>query len=292
MPERWLSGSGALARWLSETFGPIEPLRPHGSGQEASTFLTSAAGEGELIVQVRRSAVEVEREKFVLATLQPQVPLATILLVTSLHDATVVVSRRLPGEPLEDLRADDLQCSLGPTVAALDAIHATSIAQTTGFGPFDGSGRGSYESWHQWLISVVPPARHEVRHPDLMTILDGFERTVPACPERRQLVHGDFGANNVLWDGARLGGVLDWENALFGDARYDDANVLYWAPWLECMHDLATLLEKRLGVYDHKALLAYQLRIGLHEMVYNERRGDAEMVGWSAARCRQLLSDG
>ncbi len=38
-------------------------------------------------------------------------------------------------------------------------------------------------------------------------------------------MHGDFGSNNVLADGTVTTGVIDWGEAMFGDPRYDIANI-------------------------------------------------------------------
>ena len=40
------------------------------------------------------------------------------------------------------------------------------------------------------------------------------------------LLHGDLGSHNVLTDGDRLLGLIDWEDALAGDPVYD---VAFWA---------------------------------------------------------------
>lgn len=42
------------------------------------------------------------------------------------------------------------------------------------------------------------------------------------------LVHGDLIMHNLLTDGKRLTGVLDWEYAQYGDAFYDLARVIYY----------------------------------------------------------------
>ncbi|WP_439897592.1 phosphotransferase, partial [Escherichia coli] len=55
------------------------------------------------------------------------------------------------------------------------------------------------------------------------------------CPNVRALVHADFGSNNVLTDGHRITGVIDWSEAMYGDPLYDIANILFWRPWLDCM---------------------------------------------------------
>jgi aminoglycoside phosphotransferase (APT) family kinase protein len=41
------------------------------------------------------------------------------------------------------------------------------------------------------------------------------------------VVHGDLLARNVLVEGDRISGVLDWGSACFGDPLYDAAWLLY-----------------------------------------------------------------
>jgi hygromycin-B 4-O-kinase len=55
-----------------------------------------------------------------------------------------------------------------------------------------------------------------------------IESLLPFCPEDRHLVHGDFGFDNVLVEDGHVTGVIDWQNARFGDGLYDVAWLDFW----------------------------------------------------------------
>jgi aminoglycoside phosphotransferase (APT) family kinase protein len=54
-----------------------------------------------------------------------------------------------------------------------------------------------------------------------------------ACPERRDLVHGDLLHGNVLVspDARRVEAVLSWKCSVRGDFLFDAAWCSFWAPW-------------------------------------------------------------
>jgi hygromycin-B 4-O-kinase len=123
----------------------------------------------------------------------------------------------------------------------------------------------------------------------------GFETytaLVNRCPEERALVHGDFGANNVLVNQGSVSGVLDWEQALVGDPLYDVANTRFWATYLPCMDMQAAHFDRTLaGVPGYRdRVLCYALRIGIEEAREAGRGGDASLAAWATARCRQLIA--
>src|SRR4029077_14106214 len=55
---------------------------------------------------------------------------------------------------------------------------------------------------------------------------------VDACPERRDLVHGDLLHGNVLMspDARRVEAVLSWKCSVRGDFLFDAAWCSFWAP--------------------------------------------------------------
>jgi aminoglycoside phosphotransferase (APT) family kinase protein len=82
---------------------------------------------------------------------------------------------------------------------------------------------------------VYPDA--SLRAADIREVL---QRTwPPESRNRRALLHGDYWPGNVLWRGARLVGVVDWEEACIGDPIADVATArleLLWAFGAEAMH--------------------------------------------------------
>ena len=68
----------------------------------------------------------------------------------------------------------------------------------------------------------------------LSAAVTGRVRTlVEACPERRDLVHGDLLHGNVLVspDVRRVEAVLSWKCSVRGDFLFDAAWCSFWAPW-------------------------------------------------------------
>jgi aminoglycoside phosphotransferase (APT) family kinase protein len=61
-------------------------------------------------------------------------------------------------------------------------------------------------------------------------VFDWLELHAPACFAKRALLHGDFGFHNLLVEGGRITGLLDWEFCHVGDVAEDLA---YARPFVE-----------------------------------------------------------
>jgi aminoglycoside phosphotransferase (APT) family kinase protein len=97
----------------------------------------------------------------------------------------------------------------------LAALHATDPAPLA---PPEGSGRAAPTEldWYVRRLERLSP---------LPAVLTGglwwLERHRPPAPERAVLVHGDYRMGNLIVDGDRIAGVLDWEMAAPGDPLAD-----------------------------------------------------------------------
>jgi hygromycin-B 4-O-kinase len=97
------------------------------------------------------------------------------------------------------------------------------------------------------------------------------------CPEERVLIHNDFWFENVLSEGERITGVIDWANALYGDPLYEVARLSWGAAWPGWWYDDGVmLLRERFGSAPGYAerLACYQCHIGLDDLRFyaNTRR--------------------
>ncbi|QRZ62298.1 phosphotransferase [Rothia sp. ZJ932] len=50
-------------------------------------------------------------------------------------------------------------------------------------------------------------------------------------PVEPTLVHGDLAGHNILWQGDRLAGVIDWDHTTIGDPAFDLATLGNWYGW-------------------------------------------------------------
>jgi hygromycin-B 4-O-kinase len=233
----------------------MKTLRRIPGGDESETF-SFRYGKEEFILRVSRSAAGFEKDAFASKHFgRHALPVPEILHIGEIDAHRYCsISRRLPGVTLQDLNEQKLPAVLDATAQVLREIASSDISGITGFGPFDANGIGRYRTWREFLLSPAPDFAP-------LAYLASY------CPEIRCLVHGDFGSNNVLTDGRRITGVLDWSEAMIGDPLYDIANIFFWRGWLVCMEQQARWFEARLGHIPNwrERLLCYQLVIGLKE---------------------------
>jgi hygromycin-B 4-O-kinase len=207
------------------------------------------------------------------------------------------ISELISGVTLQDADSAQITRLLEPLTDVWSEIGKIDISNTSGYGEFDENGNGKYETWQDFTLAVLDydwDSVVEVIDTELVEkIKDELKRLVSLCPNDRKLVHGDFGANNVIVKAKQIKSVIDWENALYGDPLYDIAIAYFWSPWLVCMQKSAEYWEELLnGTDDYRARIrCYQLRIALHEIYDNATDGDVKVVAWLQKRTSDILSN-
>ncbi|WP_052120669.1 phosphotransferase family protein [Inquilinus limosus] len=268
-------------------------LEPLAEGDDSRAFAFRRDGEA-FVLRLNRDGAGFDKDAFIQRRFAgPALPIPEILRVERRADGLALcISRRAPGTTLQDLDDAELDAAVAPTAAVLEAIAAADLVGTAGYGRFDAVGRGARASWQAFLREPLDwtdlPANDAVGR-----IRDHLAALAGRCPEERRLVHGDFGSNNVLAEGGRITGVIDWSEALFGDPLYDVANILFWRPWLACMERQAAFLEAhcRWSPEVRDRLLCYQLRIGIDEIRQGASAGAAEDLAWAMRRCAAILDE-
>lgn len=226
----------------AEMPGPVRGLEELTGGNVGRVFGFMADGE-PYVIRFNHRAMggfgdEVAVERLLAGS---DVPFPRLVKTGHHHAFDWAISARLPGS---GFRIDDpaLPILLPALFATMDAIHAANLAGTSGYGGFDAAGRGRDPSWAAHLRSVREDGPEGGYFPSWETlfattileraVIDALMRTVeatlPFCPEERQLVHGDFGFDNVLVQDGAITGVIDWQNARFGDGLYDVAWLDFW----------------------------------------------------------------
>jgi hygromycin-B 4-O-kinase len=283
---------------LRRSLGEISELTPMVEGEESRVFGFRRDAE-DLVVRINPSIEGFRKDALVYRHFATaELPAPAVVSIGILDDGhAYCVSRRIAGVTLQALSRSRLQPLLEPVALVMDAIAASDVTTTSGFGSFDASGVGKYPSWRDFLTSVADRDRYDwlaaSKHADMTRVgrfLGLIGDLAGNCPEVRRLVHGDFGSNNVLTDGSRVTAVIDWSEALLGDPLYDVANILFWRSWLDCMEQQARYFEAQRPelLHDADRLRCYQLRIGVEEIYQSAIAGDARLVPWAMARCDQI----
>ena len=127
---------------------------------------------------------------------------------------------------------------------------------------------------------------------------------VEACPERRDLVHGDLLHANVLVteDASRPNAVFSWKNSVRGDFLFDTAWCTFctiWYPGIAAI-DLWHLIHQEPSIKDDPGALidaplrhhCYELGIGLGALAWNAWIGDGLVLQQAAAHLTEVLERG
>lgn len=282
---------------LANCMANISGFEPLAEGEESQAFRFRSETK-TYVVRINKAIEGFQKDSFAHHRFaRYNLPIPEVLRIGPIGDHFYCISENLPGMTLQDLRSEQLPPLLGPVAYILDVIAESDLDGLSGFGPFNAQGIGSYGSWRYFLMDIVSPQHYDwnavgsfVDVPYVHQLLKLLERLAVHCPETRRLIHGDFGSNNVLTNGSKITGVIDWSEALIGDPLYDVANIFFWSTWLECMQQQACYLENHLSNFPNLSdqLLCYQLRIGLAEVYGSAMEGKEDAAVWALSRCGEL----
>jgi len=280
----------------------IEPtdIEVLGGGYWSAAF-GYRAGDDELVLRVNDNPDGFRDDERAMRDASAALPVPEVLAIGEGFGRWFAISRRHHGRFLEAVGADEA-AALGPTVvrllAALRAVPDRGVASTP---------------WHDWLLDGITdrPGRHTSGWREKLTDHPAVERTftaadtrirslLPACPDRRQLVHSDLLHYNVLVTPAAdaVTAVFSWKCATWGDALYDLAWCTFWGRWHEGIGalDLWSRVAPALAPADAIDAAvrhhAYELHIGASHLGWYATLGDTENLAWTARQLDELLERG
>ena len=212
---------------------PVRDLEALSGGFWSSAFAYRTADGRELVARFGQLLDGFEADRRAMAYDGPDLPVPEVLEVGSAFDGSYAISVRHHGRFLEDVAPDEADVA-GPTlVRLLGALHALG-SDSSGTAP---------DAWRRFLVEglVDDPARtvHGWRarladDPALDRLFRACEARVAelaeACPERRDVVHGDLLHGNVLVseDTRQVNAVFSWKCSVRGDFLFDTAWCTFW----------------------------------------------------------------
>lgn len=230
-----------LARALirSRFADEVTDLQPLEGGEFSRAFGFAVAGQNFVLRMTpdEDAAASYAKDAYAWRNLaSARLPIPRVVTVGRAGGHYFAISERAPGRRVEEA-SDGTRAALLP--ALLDVVDALAVADTSasrGYGAWNASGDGEAPSWRQYLVSVMddwPTGYYRGWHALFRTsflerelyemVYRRLLRLVDACPEERALVHADLHFDNILTDGRRITGVVDWGNACYGDPLYDVA---------------------------------------------------------------------
>ena len=261
-----------------------------GAGEWSQAYAGSLDGE-QVVVRFGAHGEDFAKDRLMAAYRSDVLPIPEVLDLGEAPGGFFVVARRAYGHFLDDLDEAGMRAALPALLRALDVTRAIDVSATSGFGGWRPTDRTApYPTWRTALLSGLEDRPGGRTHgwraaleasPTRAGMFDegvqALRSLVSACPDRREIIHGDLLNRNVLVSGERVSAVLDWGNSMYGDGLYDLAWLLYWWSWYPAWRDIdiagiiAAHLHTRqkVGPDIERRLRCYQVHIGLDAQAYN-----------------------
>lgn len=295
--------------------GTAEDLQPLSGGAWSSAWAYRVDGE-ELVVRFGPEAAWYEADRMAMAFAGPDLPVPEVREVgTTPSGRAYAVSVRHHGWFLEDTpveQADAIAPALTRLLVALYRVPAPPSVPVEWHQTDASAG-----TWREFLRSGLVDDPDKVVHGwqaalaadrELSTLSEAVaERVsalVDACPERRDLVHGDLLHGNVLVDPVthRVEAVLSWKCSVRGDFLFDAAWCTFWGsfhPGIAAADPLSGVLENPIVRADRDALVdaaarhhCYELHIGFTHLGWNVWTGDQANLAATARHLAEVLERG
>ncbi len=269
-----------LARHCDGTPSELEPL---GGGTWSSAWAYRAGGE-ELVIRFGSERSWYDADRMAMAFDGPDLPVPQVREVgTTPAGQAYAISVRHHGRFLEDTPVE-CAAAVAPTLTRL--LVALSQVPASSDTPVMWHPAGEpARSWRDLVLSrlVDDPANRvhgwraaldaDTKLAALSAaVCDRVRTLVAACPERRDLIHGDLLHGNVLVspDYRRIQAVISWKCSLRGDFLYDAAWCSVWGPvfypGIAAIHPLSGLLQDPVLRADPSALVDAAIRHHCYEL--------------------------
>jgi aminoglycoside phosphotransferase (APT) family kinase protein len=308
-------GQEEVAAFLAGRPGAAEDLEALSGGAWSSAWAYREDGE-ELVVRFGQEVAWYEADRMAMAFDGPNLPVPEVREVgTTATGRAYAISVRHHGRFLENTPVE-LADAIAPTLTRLLVALYHVPAPPDSPVVWHQAG-GSVESWREFLLAGLVDDPAKLVH-GWSTALAGdrelaalsaaaTERVsalVDACPERRDLVHGDLLHGNVLVspDANRVDAVLSWKCSVRGDFLFDAAWCSFWAsfhPGIAAADPLSGLLQDPSVLADPSGLLdaaarhhCYELHIGFTHLGWNVWTGNQVALAATARRLAEVLERG
>lgn len=298
---------------VADFLGNVRDLEPLSGGAWSSAWAYRVNGE-DLVVRFGPEKAWYEADRMAMAFAGPDLPVPEVREVgTTPTGRAYAISVRHHGLFLEDTpvqRAAAVAPTLTRLLLALYRVPAAPDLPVMWH-----EGGESVASWREFLLAGLVDDPAKIVHGwgaalaadrELAALAEAVAKRVTelvaACPERRDLIHGDLLHANVLIspDSSRIEAVLSWKCSVRGDFLFDAAWCTFWSsfhPGIAAADPLSHLTKALQNEPDALKDAAarhhcYELHIGYTHLGYNLWTGDRESLVATARRLAEVFDRG
>ena len=281
--------------FLADRFGgEAGDVTPLGAGVWSQAFGFRRLGR-DYVIRFGAHWDDFAKDRLAAAFASPALPIPRVLEMGEAAGGYFAISERVYGGYIDDVDGTQMRGLLPALFAAFDAARLADLSGTAGYGGWGADGHAPFASWRAALLDVAHDrptdrihgwcarlAASAVGSGPFEQAYAHLQELAHCVPEDRHLIHSDLLHYNVLVEGDRITGVLDWGCALYGDFLYDLAWFCFWQPWYPAWRDIdfraqylrhCDAIGLHVPSFDER-LRACQIHIGLAGQAYQAYAGD------------------
>ena len=218
-----------------------------------------------------------------------------------INDKFYCITEKIAGKEISSLDTDSLKKVLPSIMENHLKIIQINTDKFSNFGYINLlTYKGNSLSWHDfitkidvWLKTILIPTN--VKYQDWDKLFDKKDFDKPffdKCyqeliklakflPEKKFIVHGDFGNSNMLCENNKVTGIIDWAEFMVGDFLYDLAYMDYYNDKISYKDEFKAFYIKNninISFYDER-IRCYQIYMTLLSMfIYFNRNMEKEFI--------------
>lgn len=299
--EAWIILQSLLGKGVSD-------VTPINMG-ELSRVFRFTWNSNNYVVHFKQDRISFDKAKFMYETYgSPCLPIPRVVEIGEVDGIYYCISEKASGKPIQSFIGDGRMDKILDDLARIFTYTSQiSIDPRKGFGyispfspspgleswadtlrfHFDENVEGFHKNWTDlYQTSFLEPSLFEKGYEKMMKLAS-------FSPETPHLVHGDFHLGNMLSDGEKVTGIVDWEMVQYGDFMLDIAGLHFWSPELNFPERVRKLwLENGVDIpYFEERLRCHLLLKGIDGLRFYAKQNAKESYDYMKKRVLELLEE-
>ncbi len=265
---------GESRDFLSKRYGhSIEEIEELGGGKHSKAFSYKNSGTS-LVIRFNAEDRGFQKDRHASELFGNELPIPKVLEIGKYKNLYFCITEKVIGETVRDQYNRNDFSSLPLLFDAIEQISRKAIAGV-GYGYLDLTNNAPYGSHLDYIDAVY--GSKDIFDWDKIFLLPFVDKSFTDyvasrlkhfskyATQKRELLHGDFGADNVFVDKNSISGIIDWEKMRCGDRFLDIGRVIFFCPNRRATANAAIDYYKKIEVEHWKERAA----MGIYHVVLN-----------------------
>jgi hygromycin-B 4-O-kinase len=211
--------------------------------------------EESYIAHFRNNKESFDKAEYMFENYGHKLPIPKVVKRGKIGEIFYNISSKAKGKSISSYSNSELNISINDLAKQFINMSHIYVEPSKGFGMILPNGRAANKSWKAVLGDAFKENQegffkdwtnlYTESFLEKSLFQEGYSAIMELAkysPEKPSLVHGDFHLGNMISDGSRVTGFVDWELAMYGDFMFDLAVLHLWTPHLNFPQKIRELL--------------------------------------------------